>query len=58
MGLVVLAGATTMILVSLLLAPTIFHRHLDQAGVAQTPDAARRVEDGFAPRPWCPAQRG
>lgn len=48
MGLVVLAGATTMILVSLLLAPTIFHRHLDQVGVAQTPDAARHVEDGFA----------
>jgi signal transduction histidine kinase len=48
MVLVVLAGATTMILVSLLLAPAIFHRHLDLAGVAPTPEAARHVDEGFA----------
>ena len=33
MVLVVLAGAGTLIAVSLMLAPTVFHRHLDQAGV-------------------------
>lgn len=47
MALVVLAGAGTLILVSLMLGPAIFHRHLSEAGIA---DAAvnSHVEEGFA----------
>lgn len=48
MGLVVLAGATTMIVVSLLLAPTLFQRHLDQAGVLKDPGVTGHVEEAFA----------
>lgn len=48
MGLVVLAGAGTLILVSLLVAPAVFHQHLHQAGVTQSSDVERHVEEGFA----------
>ena len=48
MGLVVLAGAGTLLVVSLLLAPTVFHRHLDQAGVLVDSAVTRHVEEAFA----------
>jgi two-component system, OmpR family, sensor histidine kinase BaeS len=48
MGLVVLAGAGTLVLVSALLAPAIFHRHLHQAGIPQDPAVTTHVEEGFA----------
>lgn len=48
MGLVVVAGAATMILVSLLIAPAVFRWHLDTVGIQQTPEAAQHVQDGFA----------
>lgn len=48
MVLVVLAGAGTLLAVSLLLAPTVFHRHLDQAGVLQDPAVTGHVEEAFA----------
>lgn len=48
MGLVVIAGAATMILVSLLIAPAVFTGHLNKVGIQQTPEAAQHVQDGFA----------
>ena len=48
MALVVLAGAGTLIVVSLLLAPAIFYNHLQQAGVARDDVLARHVDEGFA----------
>lgn len=48
MVLVVLAGAGTLLVVSLLLAPTVFHRHLDQAGVLVDPAVTGHVELAFA----------
>jgi signal transduction histidine kinase len=46
MGLVVLAGAGTLLVVSLLLGPAIFHRHLAEAGAPA--DLLGHVEEGFA----------
>jgi signal transduction histidine kinase len=48
MALVVLAGAGTLIVVSLLLAPAIFYNHLEQAGVARDDVLAMHVDEGFA----------
>jgi two-component system sensor histidine kinase BaeS len=48
MALVVLAGAGTLIVVSLLLAPAIFYNHLQQAGVSRDDVLARHVDEGFA----------
>lgn len=48
MVLVVLAGAGTLLIVSLLLAPTVFHWHLDQAGVLADSDVSDHVEEAFA----------
>jgi signal transduction histidine kinase len=48
MVLVVLAGAGTLIAVSLMLAPTVFQRHLDQAGVLAESDVTAHVEEAFA----------
>ncbi len=48
MGLVVLAGAATLAIAALLVAPAVFHRHLEQAGVAQSPDVVMHVDEGFA----------
>jgi signal transduction histidine kinase len=48
MVLVVLAGAGTLIAVSLMLAPAVFHRHLDQAGVLGESNVAVHVEEAFA----------
>ena len=48
MVLVVLAGAGTLLVVSLLLAPTVFHRHLDQAGVLEDSKVTGHVEEAFA----------
>jgi signal transduction histidine kinase len=48
MALVVLAGAGTLIVVSLLLAPAIFYNHLNQAGVTADAVLAMHVDEGFA----------
>jgi signal transduction histidine kinase len=48
MVLVVLAGAGTLLAVSLMLAPTVFHRHLDQAGVLAESTLTAHVEEAFA----------
>ena len=48
MVLVVLAGAGTLLVVSLLLAPTVFHWHLDQAGMLTDSDVSDHVEEAFA----------
>ena len=48
MVLVVLAGAGTLLVVSLLLAPTVFHWHLDQAGVSADSEVTGHVEEAFA----------
>ena len=48
MVLVVLAGAGTLLVVSLLLAPTVFHWHLDQAGVLADSDVSDHVEEALA----------
>lgn len=48
MALVVLAGAGTLVMVSLLLAPAIFYNHLAQAGVAREDILAMHVDEGFA----------
>lgn len=48
MALVVLAGAGTLIVVSLVLAPAIFYNHLEQAGVARDDVLAMHVDEGFA----------
>ncbi|MBK9739280.1 MAG: hypothetical protein IPO93_07175 [Actinobacteria bacterium] len=48
MALVVLAGAGTPMIVSLIVAPGVFYRHLQQAGVAQDPTVTTHVADGFA----------
>lgn len=48
MALVVLAGAGTLVVVSLVLAPAIFYNHLQQAGVARDDVLAMHVDEGFA----------
>lgn len=48
MGLVVLAGAGTLLLVALLSAPTLFYRALSAAGVDQNTELASRIHQGFA----------
>lgn len=48
MALVVLAGAGTLMVVSLIVAPGVFYRHLQEAGVAQEPTVTTHVADGFA----------
>lgn len=48
MALVVLAGAGTLMVVSLIVAPGVFYRHLQDAGVAQEPTVTSHVADGFA----------
>lgn len=48
MVLVVLAGAGTLIAVSVMLAPAMFHRHLDQAGVRTQSNVTAHVEEAFA----------
>lgn len=48
MALVVLAGAGTLMVVSLVVAPSVFFRHLEQAGIAQDPNVTTHVADGFA----------
>lgn len=48
MALVVLAGAGTLLVFSLLLAPAVFHRHLADAGIDQSGDVATHVNEGFA----------
>jgi signal transduction histidine kinase len=48
MALVVLAGAGTLMIVSLVVAPGVFYRHLERAGVAQDPTVTTHVADGFA----------
>lgn len=48
MALVVVAGAGTLILVSLVVAPTVFYRHLEQAGVARDDVLAMHIDEGFA----------
>jgi signal transduction histidine kinase len=48
MALVVLAGAGTLMVVSLIVAPGVFYRHLQDAGVAQEPTVTTHVADGFA----------
>ncbi|CAI9403846.1 HAMP domain-containing sensor histidine kinase [Nocardioides sp. T2.26MG-1] len=46
-GLVVLAGAVTLLVVALLVGPTAFHRHLDAAGVELDGATLDHVNDGF-----------
>lgn len=48
MGLVVLAGAGTLLLVALLAAPALFYRALAAAGVDQNTELAARIHQGFA----------
>lgn len=48
MGLVVLAGAGTLLLVALLAAPAVFYRSLISAGVDPNTELAARVHQGFA----------
>lgn len=48
MALVVVAGAATLFAVSLLLAPALFHKHLVEANVAQSPEISTHIEEGFA----------
>ena len=48
MVLVVVAGAGTLLVVSLLLAPTVFHWHLEQAGVLGDSEVTGHVEEAFA----------
>ncbi len=48
MGLVVLAGAGTLLLVALLAAPALFYRALTAAGVDQNTELAARVHQAFA----------
>lgn len=47
MALVVLAGAGTLVIVSLVLAPAIFYTHLQQAGLARNDLLATHVDEGF-----------
>lgn len=47
MGLVVLAGAGTLIIVALQVAPTVFYSHLQEAGVAPDPAVAVHIQEGF-----------
>ena len=48
MGLVVLAGAGTLLVFALLLAPAVFHQHLADAGIDQGGPVAQHVNEGFA----------
>lgn len=48
MALVVLAGAGTLMVVSLVVAPSVFFRHLEEAGIAQDPGVTTHVTEGFA----------
>ena len=45
--LVIVAGAITVILVSVLIAPAVFHRHLTRAGVTLSDQVSSHVNDGF-----------
>jgi two-component system sensor histidine kinase BaeS len=47
-ALVLVAGALTIWLVATAVGPTIFHDHLEQAGVAHTQAETEHVEDAFA----------
>ncbi|HEY0949825.1 HAMP domain-containing sensor histidine kinase [Nocardioides sp.] len=46
-GLVVLAGGVTLLVVALLVAPAVFHDHLRAAGVDLDPAGVDHVDDGF-----------
>ncbi len=46
-GLVVLAGGVTLVVVALLVAPAVFHDHLGAAGVSLDPAGVDHVDDGF-----------
>ena len=48
MALVVLAGAGTLLVVFLLVAPAVFYGHLAQAGVTADDVLSRHVDEGFA----------
>lgn len=48
MALVVIAGAGTLMVGSLLLAPAIFYNHLEQAGTSRDEVLAAHVDEGFA----------
>lgn len=48
MSLVVIAGAGTLLVVSLLTAPAVFQRHLSEAGVHLSDDVTTHVNEGFA----------
>ncbi|MBI1379306.1 MAG: HAMP domain-containing protein [Frankiales bacterium] len=48
MSLVVVAGAGTLLVVSLLTAPGVFQRHLSEAGVHLSDDVTMHVDEGFA----------
>lgn len=47
MALVVLAGAGTLFLVAFVVAPSVFYRHLQEAGVTPTGEVAMHVDRGF-----------
>jgi len=47
-ALVILAGAATLLVVSLLVAPAVFRNHLAQAGVALDATVSTHVEEGFS----------
>ena len=46
--LVIIAGAVTVVLVSLLIAPAVFHDHLSRAGVTLSDQVSHHVNDGLA----------
>jgi two-component system, OmpR family, sensor histidine kinase BaeS len=48
MSLVILAGAATLLVVSLLIAPAVFRTHLAEAGVALDAAVSTHVEEGFS----------
>jgi HAMP domain-containing protein len=45
--LVIVAGAVTVVAVSVALAPAVFHRHLSRAGVTLSEQVSSHVNDGF-----------
>lgn len=48
MGLVVLAGAGTLLLVAFLVAPVVFHQHLADVNLSTDPDVSVHLDEGFA----------
>ena len=48
LSLVILAGSFTLTVVALLVAPTVFYNHLQQAGVTADPSVASHIREGFA----------